>query len=379
MNPRSEKDREAFKYGVSLIHKVLNASLGLKVKKNDLCRIWARAGVFEPLAISLVNLDFSESGMSECLETVVDSILAFSRSDEVVKSILAAENVLSNLIAAASLLSGKPQLGLVKALQFLSMDSRFLPNLQSCGAIEAFVKLLLSRLNSSEPLTQYLLMTLFNLCRLSPARQTIAVSAGIIPCLQQVIQQNSTTKQFALPIYCELARSSGVLDHLWKNNGLTFYIKLFNQGYPWQVQALEAIASWLQVDPSRVSPVLAEKENAQAITYLFRDEKDAAFVNLLEPLLKIIQASPLVARAVVNLGFLTTLRERLSHPNALVRVNMLKLLKAIFEAHPEPEAGALVDNYSLLDIVRSLENDRAVLVNEMAARLLSAFTVRGDS
>jgi len=314
--------------------------------------------------------------MDDCLDLVVDSILVFSRSDEVVKSLLAAEEVLKSLVLAASALSSKPQLGLVKAIQLLSMDSRFLSNLQSCGAIEAFVKLLLSRLNSSEPLTQYLLMTLFNLCRLSPARQSLAVTAGIIPCLQQVIRQNSTTKQFALPIYCELARSSTVLDHLWKNNGLNFYVQLFSQGYPWQVQALEAIASWLQMEPSRVNAVLAEKENVQAISSLFRDEKDAAFVNLLEPLLKIIQASSLVARAVVKLGFLSSLRERLSHPNALVRVNMLKLLKAIFEAHAGNEGLALVENYKLLEIVRSLENDRAVLVNEMAARLRAAFTSR---
>lgn len=360
-------------FGVELVCKVLLSSTSLGLKKNDLCRIWARSGLL-PLLARTLDLLFKHQSDSRLLSAaqVADCVLVFARGDSVVKQLICEHGVLAPLLEGLSCAPASHQLALVKCLHMVSMDSRCLAALQSAAVIERLVSLLQKR-SAEDSRTQYVLMTLFNLCRLSPARQLIAVECGIVPHLQHVVVQNSTSKQFALPLLCEVARTRAVLPVLAENNGIEFYVALFSQRYPWQVQALEALAAWLAAEPDRVSKELSEIHRATAITDLFAHAQDDAFVNLLEPLLKIVQLSPSVARELVTTGFISHLRERLSHPNALVRVTLLKILKATYEAHDPKSRISMVRGNGLLECVKRLGSDRAVLVSEMAAQLRDAF------
>lgn len=137
------------------------------------------------------------------------------------------------------------------------------------------------------------------------------------------------------------------------------------------MQALDALAAWAQSEPSRVGPVLAK--HAQRVGELFGSLKGDAFVNLLEPLLKILQLAPDVARELVQTHFIPILLSHLSDHNALVRVMMLKLLSALNAALAVRDRDAMVKKYRVIERVSSLKEDRAVLVNEMASRLLETY------
>lgn len=360
-------------FGVELVYKVLLSTTSLGLKKNDLCRIWARSGLLPLLAHTLQFLfKLKNEASLSTASHLAECLLVFSRGDSVVKQLMCEDDVLKPLLEGLSDAPASQQLAIVKSLHMLSMDSRCLTALQGAGVIEHLVALLRRR-KAEDTCTQYVLMTLFNLCRLSPARQVIAVECGIVPHLQHVVVQNSTSKQFALPLLCEVARTRAALPVLAQNNGIDFYVALFSQRYPWQVQALEALASWLAAEPESVSRELSEPHNASAITNLFARAQDDAFVNLLEPLLKIVQLSPPIARAIVPTGFISHLRERLAHPNALVRVTLLKILKATYEAQGQKSRVSMVRGNGLLECVKRLDTDRAVLVSEMAAQLRDAF------
>jgi len=62
--------------------------------------------------------------------------------------------------------------------------------------------------------------------------------------------------------------------------------------------------------------------------------------------------------------------ERLRHPKAIVRLNLLRILRTICDVHPQRQG--LIAQYDLFDAVESLaENDKAVLVKELAKEIMS--------
>jgi len=306
---------------------------------------------------------------------ISEIILAFSRADETVKKLFCTKEVLEILLPILKKIDSKTLLDILKATNFLSQDSRTLNMFQMAGAIQVFVKLMDERdkADSKAPKgritdthMQYLLQTLFNLCRLVPARQEEAASVGIIPHLKHFIDSDSTCKQFALPILCEFARAKGARQFLWENNCVEFYIKIFKQGYPWQVQAVDALAAWLIAEPDRVAPALATESHCKSLQALFLSLQGDAFVTVVEPLLKVV-VHPNVAQMMEKVGFIKCLLERLNHPNALVRVNLLKILSAIIDSSSKPKE--IVKEYALNKLVETWENDRAVLVAEMGGQL----------
>lgn len=86
--------------------------------------------------------------------------------------------------------------------------------------------------------------TCYNLCRLNKSRQEEAAQAGILPCLKRVIGTNSPLRQFALPIFCDLASAGkSCRTLLWQHDGLGLYLNLLADPY-FQVSALDAIVAW---------------------------------------------------------------------------------------------------------------------------------------
>ena len=72
-----------------------------------------------------------------------------------------------------------------------------------------------------QEICSHIFQTIYNMTRLSKARQEEAASSGIIPLLRKVIQNKSPLKQFALPILCDLANAGKVSRRLlWQNNGM---------------------------------------------------------------------------------------------------------------------------------------------------------------
>lgn len=141
------------------------------------------------------------------------------------------------------------QITMLKFIKNLSMLSTTLDSLHSANAIELLIDLLSSNIKKKtihfREISNQVLSTMYNLCRLSKVRQEDAAVNGIIPLLQRIMKTTERPpKEFALPILCDLAHSGKVgRKYLWQNKGLEFFISLLDDQY-WQVTALDAIFVW---------------------------------------------------------------------------------------------------------------------------------------
>lgn len=138
------------------------------------------------------------------------------------------------------------QITMLKFIKNLSMLSTTLDSLQNSNAIDVLTDLLRSTMKRGHfrEVSNQILNTIYNMCRLNKSRQEDAALNGIVPLLQKIVKTERPLKEFALPILCDMAQSGKVgRRELWRNKGLTFYISLLADPY-WQVTALDAIFTW---------------------------------------------------------------------------------------------------------------------------------------
>lgn len=139
------------------------------------------------------------------------------------------------------------QITMLKFIKNLSMLSTTLDALQNSNAIDVLTDLLRSTMKRPHfrEVSNQILNTIYNMCRLNKSRQEDAALNGIVPLLQKIVKTERPLKEFALPILCDMAQSGKVgRRELWRNRGLAFYISLLSDPY-WQVTALDAIFIWL--------------------------------------------------------------------------------------------------------------------------------------
>lgn len=135
---------------------------------------------------------------------------------------------------------------MLKFIKNLSMLSTTLDTLQNSNAIDVLTELLRNNLKERQfrEISNQVLNTIYNLCRLNTSRQEDAALNGIIPVLLHIIKTERPLKEFAYPILCDMAHSGKQgRRELWRNKGLSFYISLLDDPY-WQVTALDAIFVW---------------------------------------------------------------------------------------------------------------------------------------
>jgi len=252
------------------------------------------------------------------------------------------------------------------------MDHNTLANIQKAGAIRRLVKVLAVRQGPFvTEMHNQVLGTMYHLCRLDPERQRQAAVEGIVPHLQYIIASQSPLKQFALPLICDLAHVKKARPELWKHMGVEFYLDLLNEEY-WQVNALDSLSVWLVDETRRVEEIMVQPFQIAKIVIAFESAKHASFVNLMEPILRIIVTSSIINKALsTSTLFVPKLLDRLQHPNPQVRVNLLKALTSLYEYHPNPKK--MIAAYQLFPIVKRLTEDKTVLVQNLASKLLVAF------
>eukprot|EP01027_Heterolobosea_sp_BB2_P026345 GEZU01040564.1.p1 GENE.GEZU01040564.1~~GEZU01040564.1.p1 ORF type:complete len:126 (+),score=52.41 GEZU01040564.1:91-468(+) len=115
-------------------------------------------------------------------------------------------------------------------------------------------------------------------------------------------------------------------------------------------------------------------ENIKRLIEVFKVDSYNTFVSMLPSIEKILKSSKEVNAALGASDFVAILVNHLkkNYPDALVRLNLLKILRLIYEFHPNPKL--LITQHDLMGLVRNVvNNDKAVLVNEMASNLLNAF------
>jgi hypothetical protein len=269
------------------------------------------------------------------------------------------------------------QVIMLKFIKNLSMLSATLDTLQNSNAIEALTNLLDKGRTAPhfKEISNQVLNTMYNLCRLSKSRQEEAAMNGIIPVLQNIVKTERPLKEFALPILCDMAHSSKrCRGLLWQNNSLEFYISLLSDPY-WQVTALDAILVWLQEETAMVEEKLLSPSSITAIIKCFTTSKTHDFENILEPLQKLLRSSLLIAHAVGRPEFFARILQKLSHNKAVVRLNLLRVLRTICDASDQKEG--LIRQYDMYPMVqRVADKDGAVLVRNMASDLIKACNER---
>ncbi|KAL0576321.1 Protein kinase of the Mitotic Exit Network [Marasmius crinis-equi] len=347
--------------------------------KNDFCRMFIREGLLDPLSSALLNVMGSRGPSSaEMNKKIIQILLVFSQvsqSDIHVRNALGTRKVIRRLLRACELLEPECLVLMLKAVKHLSMNVTLLDVLQNANAIEILVHILEEQ--SSGPhgaeMSNHIFQTCFNLCRLNKSRQEEAAQAGIIPCLQKVIETKSPLKQFALPILCDLASAGkSCRTLLWQHEGLSMFLKLLDDPY-FQVSAMESIISWLQDETARIEDELIKPDSISALLNCFVSAKANSFENLLDLFLKITRIStPITIGLTKSSAFFKRIIDRLSHSTkAVVRLNLLKMLKTVCEVHPNRQT--LVEKYGLLGVVEGLSRgggDGAVLVRELAREIV---------
>lgn len=340
--------------------------------KNDFCRLFSKCGLLRVMAAVLkLAAEDVEANSKKYPEKIANIFLFFSSADSVVKMSMSQIEVLSILFDTMDRLRPEVLVKILKSIKQLSMDHNTLVNVQRAGAIRRLVKILGVRqgLFVTEMHNQ-VLGTMYNLCRLDPDRQYQAAVEGIVPHLQYIIASQSPLKQFALPLICDLAHVKKARPELWQFRGVEFYLDLLEEEY-WQVNALDSLSVWLADETKRVEEIMVQPHQISKIVSAFESAKHAAFVNLMEPILRTLAASPTINRALATSSFVPKLLERLQHPNPQVRVNLLKTLTSLYEYHPNPKK--MIAEYQLFPVVKRLAEDKTVLVRNLASKLLVAF------
>ncbi|PWY97167.1 hypothetical protein BCV70DRAFT_71012 [Testicularia cyperi] len=360
--------------GVGCVSSVLE--LQSPASRNDFCRMLAQEGLLEPLSSALQSVldDAEDEYAVEARANILQIFLIYSQSDGFLKKQVATRSVLRRILQTANKLEPELLTLMLKIVKNLSMAPAILDEMQNANTIEILTNILVKHHAGPHgtEMSNQVLNTMYNLCRLSKSRQEEAAQAGIIPQLLRVARTNSPLKQFALPILCDFAHAGKATRKMfWQHRGLHFYLKLLEDPY-WQVSALESILVWLQDETARVEEVLLQSSSIESLVCVFATSKANSFENLLEPLLKVCRlSSGVIASLSRNAIFVKKLMERLAHPKAVVRLNLLRLTKMICDL-AIVERSTNVDHSKIYELVEKLsKQDGAVLVRELARDILA--------
>ncbi|KAK9275389.1 hypothetical protein L1049_022653 [Liquidambar formosana] len=332
--------------------------------------------------VSTLNADVAR----EYLEKVADLLLEFARADTTVKSYMCKQSLLSRLFQMFNRIEPPILLKILKCINHLSTDPNCLENLQRADAIKYLIPNL--ELKDGPLISQIhheVLNALFNLCKINKRRQEQAAETGIIPHLMHFIMSDSPLKQYALPLLCDMAHASrNSREQLRAHGGLDVYLSLLDDEF-WSVTALDSIAVCLAHDNDnrKVEQALLKKEAVQKLVKFFQCCPEQHFVHILEPFLKIITKSARINTTLAVNGLTPLLIARLDHQDAIARLNLLKLIKAVYEHHPRPKQ-LIVENDLPQKLQNLIEERRdgqrstsggQVLVKQMATSLLKALHI----
>ncbi|KAI9850157.1 MAG: hypothetical protein M1838_006044 [Thelocarpon superellum] len=367
-----EAERDLVLIGVNGVWSVFE--LQGPTPKNDFCRIFSRSAVLYPLSLVLNRVLDEEGELAElCEGRIVNIFYLFSQAENHVKEMVADRRVLKRVLKDLKRMSPTHQVTMLKFIKNLSMLSTTLDSLQNSNAIDVLTDLLSSSMKEPHfrEISNQVLNTMYNLCRLSKKRQEDAALNGIVPLLLRIVKTERPLKEFALPILCDMAHSGKIgRKILWQNKGLSFYVSLLSDPY-WQVTALDAIFVWLQEETAKVEEHLLGGGFTEAIVRCFTTSKANAFENLLEPLQKLLRLSPPVAHSLGRPDLFSRVLQKLRHHKAVIRLNLLRIVRSIRDSGED--RGEMIRRHGLFDAIQRLAaHDSAVLVRNMASELVKS-------
>ncbi|KAL3139702.1 hypothetical protein ABBQ38_004012 [Trebouxia sp. C0009 RCD-2024] len=351
--------------------------------------------------------------VSAMLQKMGNLLLVLSHADTAVKGHLCRNDTLLCQFDLMQAVEPELLLKLLKSLKHLTLDPSTLPALQDAGTIQV-LPVYLQRGYSTD-VQMEALHAMYNMCKLSPTRQEAAALAGIVPLLVKLATPSSHDTQPASPpqppvqsptqtagadsagddvatvsgrgvyplrplavsLLCGMPHSTHRARHeLWAHNVVALLLDLLKEE-TWQGPALDALAAWLGEDPGRMEPRLRQQDAVQRFVSLFasysQNADSEALARLLDPFLRIMKRSRKITVEVSLNGMAPLLVQLLKQPNALTALNLLQIVRCMYEQHPRPKE--FIIKYSIAEQLRRLAaaSSQAVLVRKQAQNLLDAF------
>ncbi|KAH9042831.1 hypothetical protein EDB84DRAFT_1674765 [Lactarius hengduanensis] len=199
-------------------------------------------------------------------------------------------------------------------------------------------------------------------CRLNKSRQE-AAQARIIPLLMRIIESSSPSRRFTLS-FCATWRAQGRASG--QRDGLVMCIKLLTDHY------------FQHEETARVEDELAKPKSLDALLKCFVSAKAGSFENLLDP---IFRHSTAIAIGIAKAQFFRRVAEKPSNSKAVVKLNLLRILRAVCDVHPN--RALLVERFSIHETVAALRRKDGSMMNNprvtSAGAGLGTGTTRGLS
>jgi hypothetical protein len=138
----------------------------------------------------------------------------------------------------------------------------------------------------------------------------------------------------------------------------------------------------LQEETAKVETHLLANKFGKAIVDCFSNVEASpdAFENFLDPLQKLLVLSPLVASTLAEQDLFTSTAQKLNTKKAVVRANLLRIIRTICDASEEQGGAGLIRTFRLYDAIQRLSNnDAAVMVRELASELIKSCDTSNQS
>jgi serine/threonine protein kinase len=298
--------------------------------KRAFCYLFAKCGLLERLAITLVNLSKTQglspeekTMMEHRFMSVVNILLPFSQADHSVQEKLCAPEVLQPIktLLKPGTIPPEGLLKLLRTIKNVAPDQKLRTMLTENGIVEVLAKLLEER--KADKITEMIhhqaLNSLWYIVRLNPQALEKAAVAGVIPSLILIVRDRSIFKEIALPILLELPKATAKCrEMLWKHNCFEFYLSLLQDPY-WFVDAIQSISSWFRNDMENFEEQLKKPEHIKKILGIFKfaENKNDSYSPIttrgvygaLQPLHDIVLNSPAVSDALIDQNIVPLLLE----------------------------------------------------------------------
>lgn len=292
--------------------------------------------------------------------------------------------IIHGILAQLGVVPRSTAMKILGLIHLLSRETEALDVLQSAGAIPKLVKCLAGNYKiggDGGRAGEISLRALHNLCAVNKERQEQAAVAGLIPILVNIVAESNSEASdrapapydmaLAVPLLCSMASTSRRTRELLEKHGaLDTYIALASVSSGWTLSALDAIGSWLAVEPWKIEARLLETDAISSLVDVL--EESASQANELEALLNLIGKSPRLCQALANEGFIPPLMDAITDAatKPTIRLTLLKTLGVVHEHASRPKE--LIIRHDVVARLKSLvdRNDDARHVESAVAQLV---------
>ncbi|KAI9436677.1 hypothetical protein H4582DRAFT_2099732 [Lactarius indigo] len=207
----------------------------------------------------------------------------------------------------------------------------------------------------STGLSNHIFQTYYNLCRLNMGREEEVAQAGALsPLFYATYKRREELPDIATAARCMVSTP------------LVTTVPISASRNASMIPSPPFLR--LQEETAQVEDEVAIPKSLDALLKCFVPAKAGSFENLLDSFLNICRHSTRIAIGIAKAQFFRRVTEKLSNGKAAVKLNSLRILRAVCDVHPN--RALLVERYGIHETVAVLRRkDGAVLVRELAREI----------